>query len=78
MGKHGLAQESVIKMKPYKVTNCKTLRIRDNSDFDSKIIDRIPAGTIVNVICKRYGWAHIEQGYCRAEFLEKVDTNAQK
>lgn len=64
-------------MKPHKVVNCKTLRIRDDAGFDSIILDKIPAGTIVNVISKRNGWAHIEQGYCCAEFLEKVDTNAQ-
>lgn len=77
MGLHGLAQESVIKMKPYEVVNCKSLRIRENGDYDSEIIMRVPAGVVLNVICKRNGWAHVEQGYCRAEFLKKIDTNTR-
>ena len=60
-----------IEMK-YRIINCKKCRIRAKGSFEAEVLMLLPVGTVVNVMSKRYGWAHVGQGYIKAEFLEKI------
>ena len=56
----------------YRIINCKKCRVRAKGSSEAEVLMLLSVGTIVNVISKRYGWAHVDQGYIKAEFLEKI------